>query len=68
MKILSLAGENLASLTFAQGALAVIGLTSTLNAQYTSRLATSTFGALPANAPATTLTAGAVPWFRMKIA
>lgn len=52
----------------AQGALAVIGLTSTLNAQYTSRLATSTFGALPANAPATTLTAGAVPWFRMKIA
>lgn len=52
----------------AQGALAVIGLTSTLNAQYTSRLATSTFGALPANAPATTLTAGAVPWLRMKIA
>lgn len=54
--------------TVAQGALAVIGLTSTLNAQYTSRLATSTFGALPASAPATTLTAGAVPWFRMKIA
>lgn len=52
----------------AQGALAVIGLTSTLNAQYTSRLATSTFGALPANAPATTLTVGAVPWLRMKIA
>lgn len=52
----------------AQGALAVIGLTSTLNAQYTSRLATSTFGALPANAPATTLTAGEVPWLRMKIA
>jgi hypothetical protein len=52
----------------AQGALAVIGLTSTLNAQYTSRLATSTFGALPANAPATTLTAGAVPQLLMKIA
>jgi len=52
----------------AQGALAVIGLTSTLNAQYTSRLATSTFGALPTNAPATTLTVGAVPWLRMKIA
>lgn len=52
----------------AQGALAVIGLTSTLNAQYTSRLATSTFDALPANAPATTLTVGAVPWLRMKIA
>jgi hypothetical protein len=46
----------------------VIGLTSTLNAQYTSRLATSTFDALPANAPATTLTVGAVPWLRMKIA
>lgn len=51
-----------------QAALMVLGLSATLNKQYTCRLATSAFGALPASAPAGTLTAGAVPWVRLKIA
>jgi hypothetical protein len=48
-------------------ALQSLGHDATLNTVYTCRRATVAFGALPAVAPATTLTAAIVPWFRLKV-
>jgi hypothetical protein len=53
----------------AVAALFSLGHTATLNTSHTVRRATVAFaGGLPANAPATVLTATIAPWFRMKIA
>lgn len=53
----------------AVAALLPLGHTATLNATHTLRRAVVAFaGGLPANAPATVLTASVAPWVRLKIA